>query len=362
MSRVGLKKVDYFVFGIGFGASLVLVGWALRQFGPGLRFRKADSGRNVLSAEEMLIRHDWARFCISLGGLLSIAGAIVLLTTIVTLLIRPSDRAGSIVAGALFVLVLAGVAAWIGLFLSQHQGLGFRRQAPAQMSPGKRHPRTKAQQEEETAEEATGEEPVAAQEAIPAASSQPVHQNRVRVRPTVRPVAPAVHAGTQIDANHPDDIESRTSDEAVAAESTTPIPDESATPQSFRGVRFTRPQRHEVEQTSGTKPVAPASSVSELTESGTEGSAPEPGSDSSSDQAPQSPEDFGGDDIVSNVIVRESPVEDVPVTPSDSPEQTTPSTKERDEPVSSADAYTQHDLALANLRLRRGSRSVHKDT
>lgn len=321
----------------------------------------------MLSAEEMLIRHDWARFCISLGGLLSIAGAVVLLTTIVTLLIRPSDRAGSIVAGALFVLVLAGVAAWIGLFLSQHQGLGFRREAPAQMSTEKREPRANARQEEYAADEATGEKPLAVQEVTPAASSQPVHQNRVRVRPTVRPVAPAVHADTELDADHPDDIESGTSDEVAAAESTTSVPDESATTQGFRGVRFTRPQRHEAEQASGTKPAVPAPAVSEQqAEVDTEGPAlePEPVIDSTTptDQAPRGAEDLGGDDIVSSVTVRESRTEDVPVTPTDSPEQTTPSTGDRDDTVSSADAYMQRDVALANLRLRRGNRSVHKDT
>lgn len=333
----------------------------------------------MLSAEEMLIRHDWARFCISLGGLLSIAGAVVLLTTIVTLLIRPSDRAGSIVAGALFVLVLAGVAAWIGLFLSQHQGLGFRREAPAQMSTEKREPRANVRQEEYAATEATGEKPLAVQEVTPAASSQPVHQNRVRVRPTVRPVAPAVHADTELDAGHPDDIESGTSDEAVAAESTTSVPDESATPQSFRGVRFARPQRHEAEQASGTKPAVPAPAVSEQqAEVDTEGPAlepepvidsntspkPEPVADNNTptDQAPRGAEDLGGDDIVSSVTVLESRTEDVPVMPTDSPEQTTPSTGDRDDTVSSADAYMQRDVALANLRLRRGNRSVHKDT
>ena len=375
-SRVGLKKVDYFVFGIGFGASLVLVGWALRQFGPGLRFRKTDSGRDVLSAEEMLIRHDWARFCISLGGLLSIAGAVVLLTTIVTLLIRPSDRAGSIVAGALFVLVLAGVAAWIGLFLSQHQGLGFRREAAAQMSTGQRPSRAFARQEEFDTEEELDEEPVAARQANPATSSQPVHQNRVRVRPTVRPVAPAVHDDTDSDAesaNHPSDSESGAVDEALAAESTSTTSTTEHTPtQSFRGVRFTRPQRHETERPTDTESVAPASSANDEAHADTEGSASDSIADSGADNVkdndaspeptPQGAADVGGDDIVSSVTVRESPDDDTSVTPVESSEQITPLAEDKDEPVSSADAVMQRDVALANLRLRRINRTVHKDT
>ncbi|HWV35920.1 MAG TPA: hypothetical protein VNZ55_09805, partial [Thermomicrobiales bacterium] len=132
--------MDYFIFGIGFGASLVLLGWGLHQYGPGLRFRRDDADKEVLRAEEMILRQDWTRFCTALGALLLVAGAIVLLATVVTLLVRPSDRVGSIIAGTLFVLVLAGVAVWIGLFVNQHQGLGFRSEASIRRSAGRRRP------------------------------------------------------------------------------------------------------------------------------------------------------------------------------------------------------------------------------
>ncbi|MGB3330643.1 MAG: hypothetical protein WBA46_16905, partial [Thermomicrobiales bacterium] len=97
--RVGWKRdfVDYLVFGVGFGSTLVLLGWVLRQFGPAMRYR--DTPDEVLGAEQLLERNDWQRFCIAIGALLSVCGAVMLLVTLITLLIRPADRTGTIIVG-----------------------------------------------------------------------------------------------------------------------------------------------------------------------------------------------------------------------------------------------------------------------
>lgn len=121
--------MDYLVFGVGFGATLVLVGWVLRQYGPRLRFR--DSADAVLSAEQLLERNDWQRFCVALGALLSVGGAVMLLAPLVTMLIHPSDSVGTIIVGVIFVLSLIAVAGWIVMYVNQHRALADDRRAEA---------------------------------------------------------------------------------------------------------------------------------------------------------------------------------------------------------------------------------------
>lgn len=113
--------MDYLVFGVGFGSTLVLVGWVLRQYGPSLRFR--DSSDDVLSAEALLERNDWQRFCIALGALLSVGGAVMLLATLVTMLIHPSDSVGTMIVGIIFALTLIAVAGWVVMYVNQHRAL-----------------------------------------------------------------------------------------------------------------------------------------------------------------------------------------------------------------------------------------------
>ncbi|MGC4107477.1 MAG: hypothetical protein QM753_14235 [Thermomicrobiales bacterium] len=119
--------MDYLVFGVGFGSTLVLVGWVLRQFGP--TFRSRDTPDDVLTAEQILERNDWQRFCIAMGALLSVCGAVILLVTLVTLLIRPSDKVGTIIVGSLFVIALLAVAGWVVMYVNQHRALAGDRRA-----------------------------------------------------------------------------------------------------------------------------------------------------------------------------------------------------------------------------------------
>ncbi|HWK80923.1 MAG TPA: hypothetical protein VNP95_09140 [Thermomicrobiales bacterium] len=128
--------MDYLVFGVGFGSTLVLVGWVLRQFGPAFRYRNEPD--DVLSAEQILERNDWQRFCIAMGALLSVCGAVILLVTLITLLVRPSDRVGTIIVGSLFVLSLLAVAGWVVMYVNQHRALAGDRRAEVLASKGTR--------------------------------------------------------------------------------------------------------------------------------------------------------------------------------------------------------------------------------
>lgn len=67
----------------------------------------------------------------------------MLLITLITLLIRPSDRVGTIVVGVIFALSLIAVAGWIVMYVSQHRALaGDRRAEAVAATRGRRPART----------------------------------------------------------------------------------------------------------------------------------------------------------------------------------------------------------------------------
>lgn len=356
--------MDYFIFGIGFGASLVLLGWGLHHYGPGLRFRRDDEGKEVLRAEEMILRQDWTRFCTALGALLLVAGAIVLLATVVTLLVRPSDRAGSIIAGTLFVLVLVGAAVWIGLFVNQHQGLGFRSEAPVRRSAGRRRPHP-AEAPVLAADEAAAVEP----EIQPAPVSSD-HPERHRVRPAGvqrHPRTRGQHVprtggrpavATQSTPRDVDDHEYR-SDERGAAE-----PNDRPATETARHDRPTRPLREQrtdqgSDDTGDATPRPSLDTQSEPVAARDEEVTGEPEKPVDPDTAHDEP----GEDIVSSVTVRDDGRRHEQATPPSDDEDRPAATGGDDEPLHpTARMAPAHDLALANLRLRRMSRSVAKDS
>ncbi len=365
MSRVGFKALDYFVFGIGFGASLILAGWGLRQFGPGLRYRKADSGRDVLSAEEMLIRHDWTRFCISLGGLLSIAGAIVFLGTIVTLLIRPSDRAGSIVAGTLFVLVLAGVAAWIGLFLSQHQGLGLRRTTSNQAAFSSfREDSASGRSTFEGDDNEHDDERVAASAVTTPDTEQGRNQVGKDVRSIEEPVIVPTNGGDEgnaIDIEHGEDIAEHGSDDEPLPSGGDQDTRATDTIENNEAVQHGPGDGHR--STDGDGPGGSHSADGTAPPEKNNTVTPVADSNAKEIDPPATPRgETNGDDIVSSVTIRESYTGQAPTDPKDEKERTPGSGTGNIEPMSSAEAYVPGDIALANLKLRRMSRSVSRDS
>jgi hypothetical protein len=112
--------VDYVVFGIGFGATLVLLGWALRTFGPGLRFRPPDNGEGVLSGAALLGKLAWTRFVSALGAVVATGGVLMLLSTFVTIVVSPRDRVGTIVVLSSFFLVLTAACIWAWIYIGRY--------------------------------------------------------------------------------------------------------------------------------------------------------------------------------------------------------------------------------------------------
>jgi hypothetical protein len=112
------------VFGIGFGATILVLGLLLRDFAPRLRFRKSRDGSDVLSAEELVAKVSWTRFCTALGSVLALAGAVFLITTLVSMVLVVSDDTGLWVMSIAFGLLLIVVAYWTWAYFHRFGSYG----------------------------------------------------------------------------------------------------------------------------------------------------------------------------------------------------------------------------------------------
>lgn len=126
--------MDYVVFGIGFGATLLVLGLLVRDLGPHVRFRRPTHPDGVFHAEELVARVSWSRFCGALGTVLAIAGIIfILITSICMALMASDDTAGAIMLGSLTLLCVL-MALWTWAFFDRFGSYGIlpeREDAPA---------------------------------------------------------------------------------------------------------------------------------------------------------------------------------------------------------------------------------------
>ena len=116
--------MDYGVFGIGFGATILVLGLLLRDFGPRLRFRHARDGGDVLGAEELVAKVSWARFCTALGTVLALAGAAFLLITVVAMVFMISDDTGLWIMSSAFGALLIVTAYWTWAYFHRFGSYG----------------------------------------------------------------------------------------------------------------------------------------------------------------------------------------------------------------------------------------------
>lgn len=120
----GGESLDYVVFGIGFGATILVLGLLVRDIGPRLRYRKPSGEDGVFHAEELVAKVSWGRFCSALGAVLAILGMLFLLTTVVCMVLRLSDETGGwVMLGALAILVLL-IAYWTWAFFDRFGSYG----------------------------------------------------------------------------------------------------------------------------------------------------------------------------------------------------------------------------------------------
>lgn len=110
--------VDYVVYGTGYGATLMLLGYAVRTWGPGWRFR--DGEADAYDRREFrTARSAWRRFTAGLGAVIATAGAALVLLTFILMLINPGDGIGSTIALSVTGLLLIAIAVWAWLFFTR---------------------------------------------------------------------------------------------------------------------------------------------------------------------------------------------------------------------------------------------------
>lgn len=96
--------MDFVVAGLGFGALVVVVGFIIRDLGPLLWKRFA--GSSIGSQEDD--RWRWRGFCLAISGTLTVAGAAILLVTVISVFAGASDSQGEIAVGVVAILAVAG--------------------------------------------------------------------------------------------------------------------------------------------------------------------------------------------------------------------------------------------------------------
>lgn len=96
----------------------MLLGWALRTFGPGMRYQDADG--SVQRADFLMAKISWRRFAAGLGAVIATAGAALILITFILILINPGDSTGSLVAWICFGLILLAVAVWAWFYVGRY--------------------------------------------------------------------------------------------------------------------------------------------------------------------------------------------------------------------------------------------------
>ncbi|MBA2248428.1 MAG: hypothetical protein H0W23_09870, partial [Chloroflexia bacterium] len=111
--------MDYIVFGVGTGSSLLLIGWLLREVGPALRDHRSRAANEVLGAQQLVDQMRWARFCGACGVALALGGALVLIITLIALLASPSDTGGAWAVLSAFGIAAAAMLVWAWLFVSR---------------------------------------------------------------------------------------------------------------------------------------------------------------------------------------------------------------------------------------------------
>lgn len=138
--------MDYVLFGMGYGATLMLLGWALRTFGPERKYSQIDPE----NTDQRVAQRCWTRFVQGLGGVIAIAGTAMVLITFVVMLINPDDETGSFMALVVWGFLLLSLLIWFWLYLSRFgltgiwsrtegYGLGSGSAATLRRSPSPQH-------------------------------------------------------------------------------------------------------------------------------------------------------------------------------------------------------------------------------
>lgn len=135
--------MDYVLFGMGYGATLMLLGWALRTFGPERKYKDINpEDRDLVVAQRR-----WVRFIQGLGGVIAIAGTAMVVFTFIIMLVNPDDETGSFTALVVWGFLIVAVLVWCGFYVSRYgltgiwsrdHGYGLRGGKMTSLSPSTR--------------------------------------------------------------------------------------------------------------------------------------------------------------------------------------------------------------------------------
>lgn len=120
----GGSSLDYVVFGIGFGATLLVLGLLIRDFGARFRFRRPAGPDGVFHAEELVAKVSWSRFCGALGTVWATVGLAFVVITMVCMLFMVSDARAGWVMGVSFLIVVVAMAFWTWAFFDRFGSYG----------------------------------------------------------------------------------------------------------------------------------------------------------------------------------------------------------------------------------------------
>ncbi|MCA9834335.1 MAG: hypothetical protein KC435_10330 [Thermomicrobiales bacterium] len=142
--------MDYILFGMGFGASLMLLGWALRTFGPAWKYADVSSDD---PSNRYVYKRFWNRFVQGLGGVLAIAGSAMVILTFLVMLLNPADETGELFALVVWISIVLIIFGWCWAYMrrygttgiwSREEGYGFRSQSPKVARAARVSPRASA--------------------------------------------------------------------------------------------------------------------------------------------------------------------------------------------------------------------------
>lgn len=112
--------MDYVLFGMGYGATLMLLGWALRTFGPERKYKQIDTE----DADQAVAQRNWVRFIQGLGGVLALAGTAQVVVTFIIMLINPTDTTGGFASIVIWAVLIVAVLVWCWLHLARYGMVG----------------------------------------------------------------------------------------------------------------------------------------------------------------------------------------------------------------------------------------------
>lgn len=137
--------MDYVLFGMGYGASLMLLGWALRTFGPERKYKDV----NPEDIDQTVLQHRWVRFIQGLGGVIAIAGVAFVLFTFVIMLVNPDNEIGAFISMVIWGFLAIAILIWCWFYVASYgvtgiwsRHSGYRSIQPASIAYTKNDPST----------------------------------------------------------------------------------------------------------------------------------------------------------------------------------------------------------------------------